>query len=89
MPDVQEFPKWLPEHGVVAKSAEEEKALSDGRAEVVLDYHSAEGDTFKIAYKAEAPKAAEKATRPDPDPEAMIRDVQETFTRRKSKRKGK
>ena len=86
-----EYPKWLAAKGVVAQSKDEEDALSDGRAEVVLAHRSAEGDTYKIAYKpaAPAPKPPEPETVTPPEAEAMLAQAQETFTRRKSSRKGR
>ena len=75
-----EYPKWLAEHGVVAQSKDEEDALRDGRAEVVLAHRSAEGDTYKIAYKpVKPPEPPPKPPEPEkPAPkEGMVRPARD------------
>lgn len=77
-----EYPKWV--RGVVVDNAEQESAVLEGRAtfEVIK---SAQGDIKTLAGITPRP-----AHPPEPtldEPAEMIAAVQETFTRRKTKRR--
>lgn len=87
-----EYPKFLPRFNVVAENAAAHRALLEGRATVEVVLKAQSGDVRAIVPKpveAEEPKAVEPPPEPLVEPEAMIAAAQETFTRRKSKRKGK
>lgn len=50
---VKEYPKWLPDHQVIVQTAEEHRALLDGRADIHV-VKSAQGDTRTVVPKKEA-----------------------------------
>lgn len=97
-----EYPKFLPRFNVVARDEVEEAALLQGRATVAVVKADA-GDVRSVALSGEERAAIaselrsalqlevtpEPAPEPFSEPAAMIAAAQETFTRRKSKRKGK
>ena len=56
MPEIKEFPKYLKKFDVVVQSKDEEDALLNGKAEVVMVSHSAEGDTMGVVVKREEEK---------------------------------
>jgi hypothetical protein len=56
----QEYPKFLPDLGLTAESAEQEKAIREGKA-VVEVTKSAAGETKKIKATKAAKKKAAKA----------------------------
>lgn len=91
---MDEYPKYLPHYDVVAQSKAEHDALLEGRAEVACVLKSAQGDKYAIVPKAEVldgyAVTLDAETGPfTSEPAEMIAAAQETFTRRKSKRKGK
>ena len=82
----QEYPKWV--GGVVCQNADEEFAVKEGRA-VLNEVHSAYGVSVSIASITPRVEEITLEAAPLDVPAGLIAAAQETFTRRKSKRKGK